>query len=660
MGSTDTMAGIAQSLATLTASKLLHYFELDNTMYGSLHTLLHIIIGCSVVYLAKIISYVTGFRISFDIYNLGILIVAMGIILMVGYLVVFKNSLLLRFNQTQMLKIYDFEKIKLFYKYTRRYQDFYSVPYVTTNGNSLLVSQYRKPTGADKIVKKKQYDEYFIWRPAYNENIIFDDKNYNIKGKYRWCCTNGSDGLNGSSGSNRLDGQNEMIEYIIFEVSRGPYTAALYFDKIIEHISKIIAESTPLSHIKILPIVEDETINDTCNMCNSLELKMENRIWFDTFFHIQKSYIKGLIDSVNNKQVFYDVGQIPRLGLLLYGPPGTGKSNFAYRLAKYLNRHIITLDLAGVTKDTLFQVLKRPYINGITEPTDKVVFLFDEFDSTIFELNRINKMKKLMFKHVYQLLKSQKRSGGRHHSRGGDSRSGGTIGNDSKHLINVGKNEDKNNGCVNDQNKENNIDKNKIITEIQKLKHRRKHKDNQNNDIDNNDINEDDDGDDCEDDNNEDSTTEDVSNKNSDNVNKKSISEKFSTETNKFNAETKILNECMRKNKVQLDDLLEIFQGAVPLDGSIFIATTNKYDEIKKLCPALFRHGRLTPIYFGYFDGRLIKEICKQFYNEEPKIDDDYEPGIINSKVMEWVALTKNLPNGYQIFMEYYEKHRLK
>ncbi len=30
-------------------------------------------------------------------------------------------------------------------------------------------------------------------------------------------------------------------------------------------------------------------------------------------------------------------------------------------------------------------------------------------------------------------------------------------------------------------------------------------------------------------------------------------------------------------------DLLEIFQGPVPFESSIMIATTNKYDEIKEL-----------------------------------------------------------------------------
>lgn len=67
--------------------------------------------------------------------------------------------------------------------------------------------------------------------------------------------------------------------------------------------------------------------------------------------------------------------------------------------------------------------------------------------------------------------------------------------------------------------------------------------------------------------------------------------------------------------EMTLDDLLEIFQGPVPLDGSIIIATTNKFEEIKKLCPALFRPGRLTPVHFDNADNVTIIEMCKYYYN---------------------------------------------
>ena len=75
--------------------------------------------------------------------------------------------------------------------------------------------------------------------------------------------------------------------------------------------------------------------------------------------------------------------------------------------------------------------------------------------------------------------------------------------------------------------------------------------------------------------------------------------------------------------ELTLEDLLEIFQGPVPLDGSIIIATTNKYDEILKLCPALFRPGRLTPVHFDHVDNWLLNEMCKYYYNEEFNVNEN-------------------------------------
>lgn len=65
---------------------------------------------------------------------------------------------------------------------------------------------------------------------------------------------------------------------------------------------------------------------------------------------------------------------------------------------------------------------------------------------------------------------------------------------------------------------------------------------------------------------------------------------------------------------ITINDLLEIFQGPVPLDGSIIIATTNFIEEIKKMCPALIRHGRLTPVYFGNLEDLTFQEMSVHFF----------------------------------------------
>jgi hypothetical protein len=76
-------------------------------------------------------------------------------------------------------------------------------------------------------------------------------------------------------------------------------------------------------------------------------------------------------------------------------------------------------------------------------------------------------------------------------------------------------------------------------------------------------------------------------------------------------------------DELTLEDLLELFQGPVPLNGSIIIATSNNYEEMNEICPALFRPGRLTPIYFGYADNNMIKDMCKFYYDKEFEIKED-------------------------------------
>lgn len=66
-----------------------------------------------------------------------------------------------------------------------------------------------------------------------------------------------------------------------------------------------------------------------------------------------------------------------------------------------------------------------------------------------------------------------------------------------------------------------------------------------------------------------------------------------------------------------LRDLLEIFQGPIPMNGMILMATTNKYDEIRQLCPELFRPGRLTPVYFGYILREVLQDISKHYFGQK-------------------------------------------
>jgi hypothetical protein len=92
----------------------------------------------------------------------------------------------------------------------------------------------------------------------------------------------------------------------------------------------------------------------------------------------------------------------------------------------------------------------------------------------------------------------------------------------------------------------------------------------------------------------------------------------------------------------ELEDLLEILQGPVPIKGQIIIATTNKYKEISELCPALFRPGRLTPVEFGYMDWDSLQQMTKHYFKQELTIDRVDEINVPTSEIVE-LALDSSL-----------------
>lgn len=71
-----------------------------------------------------------------------------------------------------------------------------------------------------------------------------------------------------------------------------------------------------------------------------------------------------------------------------------------------------------------------------------------------------------------------------------------------------------------------------------------------------------------------------------------------------------------------LGDLLEILQGAVPIDGLIVIATTNNYKYIRETLPALVRPGRLTPVLIDYLDWETLQELAVYYFGERLEMEE--------------------------------------
>ncbi len=69
-------------------------------------------------------------------------------------------------------------------------------------------------------------------------------------------------------------------------------------------------------------------------------------------------------------------------------------------------------------------------------------------------------------------------------------------------------------------------------------------------------------------------------------------------------------------NEITMEDLLSIFQGAVPVTKRIIFATTNNYEKLRDISPALFRPGRLTPIHFDYLDWTRLNELSMFYFSK--------------------------------------------
>lgn len=104
-------------------------------------------------------------------------------------------------------------------------------------------------------------------------------------------------------------------------------------------------------------------------------------------------------------------------------------------------------------------------------------------------------------------------------------------------------------------------------------------------------------------------------------------------------------NDEMKADTLRLSDLLELFQGPIQIKDRLIIATTNHYDKIKNSLPALFRHGRLTPLKFDYLDWNTLNLLCIYYFDKKM----NHHPININistSQIIE-LAIKHSLSNNH-------------
>ena len=112
------------------------------------------------------------------------------------------------------------------------------------------------------------------------------------------------------------------------------------------------------------------------------------------YFEGKKEIMKQIQFFRDNKSWYQKYGKPYTLGICSYGKPGCGKTSFEKALAKYLNRHLIIVDISKIkTQKEADQIFFSEKINGKDIPYEKRIYIFPDIDAMESVMSRENKDK---------------------------------------------------------------------------------------------------------------------------------------------------------------------------------------------------------------------------------------------------------------------------
>lgn len=420
-----------------------------------------------------------------------------------------------------------------------------------------------------KLVKYSENDYY----PIYNDPVVFNDTIHNVSGHI---ITDYNMYMNKD-----IECQNyKMILYINkLETDRECYIKQI--DNYITHQTKH-GNTVNLKYHKIL---SDSMITHTFYDENFNKWQKDIKTLEDEFFSPHKKYIFSIMkDKIKN-------GHASKCwnNLILEGLKGSGKSSLIHRLAVLLRMSIISVDLSLYLdkKKELYalfhgQEFALPNSNIKSNTSKNCIIVLEEFDHCIdklVEIENIYKYKSLVSQHHFEKKKSQL---------------------NNKILVVENK--------IKTENKHSSVNKDNISNIDQESKGGI-------NGMDDMDIYH-------HSDYMQSILYDDIDKKDqwidnaTDNINE---SRNHNNDLVMINIElTSIIQSTSEDHKsdvLRLGDLLELFQGVIPIKDRIIIATTNHYEKIKNSLPSLFRAGRLTSIKFEYLDWESFNDLCQYYFN---------------------------------------------
>lgn len=401
------------------------------------------------------------------------------------------------------------------------------------------------------------------------------------------------------------------------------------------------------------------------------------KIWIDPFFHPEKDRLWGLVKTIHaSPETLIKMGQSPRASFLLHGPPGTGKSSFAFRVAMTLQYDICSLDIRHFDCKTRFEEVIRNCVEmGIDRVRRKKVIIFDEFDIGVRHLYRMEETQNLerdhlkkQIDHVYKKLETLETDYN-------------AFAHEQFTKIKGKDKDSKNSKSTDSDNEDNNGTDSVTVTENKTLKSENSERESMptlevlvekepdvedSKDLENAMIPDIVVADTSFATSTANAVTTQVDKKKTGNLKddlrksmrksgpgKKCIpnypyheqdlrspfydSDFYDSdymappymrqkqtssvyETTQMMKTAKEMTAALAKKEttITLKDLLTILQGPVPKSGCLIFATTNDYEEIRDMCPALFRHSRMTPIHFGYLDRKTLTDIFEYYFKRKP------------------------------------------
>lgn len=260
----------------------------------------------------------------------------------------FKSVLYNILQNIKYNKVKNLRKMKEFC--INKYDDYYEEDYNKNNNNNEIL--------------------YLISQTEYFEILTDNTKNLRFKIKKNDMET---------SGENNKNAKLSIYDLIIYSNTKDIKYIQSYINECCKiYSSKLNEEINNKQYIFIYENYDknNKTLNfttypfdTTCNI---------HKIYFD-----DKDKIMKQIDFFkDNKDWYQKNGKPYTLGICSYGTPGCGKTSFEKSLAKYLNRHLIIIDLSKITEQyEADQIFFSETINGKNIPYDKRIYIFPDVDA---------------------------------------------------------------------------------------------------------------------------------------------------------------------------------------------------------------------------------------------------------------------------------------